>query len=192
MRTISKEALKEVLEKHSKWLRREHGGERADLSGADLSGAELSGADLSWAYLRGADLSRAYLSGADLSGAYLRGAKIEEAIKIKFYPNICPEEGYFIGWKKANGLIVKLLITGKRSSAYSRKCRCSEAKVLAIENKDGSKSEKTEVSSDRIPSFGYRVGKTVSVPDFDEDRWNECSRGIHFFITRREAEEYNE
>ena len=87
MRTISKEALKEVLEKHSKWLRREHGGERADLSGADLrgadlSGADLSGADLSRAYLRGADLSRAYLSGADLSGAYLRGAKIEEAIKI--------------------------------------------------------------------------------------------------------------
>ena len=210
MRTISKEELKEVLKKHSKRCN-EEGGERADLrgaylsgvdlsgaylsgaylSGAYLSGADLRGADLSGAYLSGADLSGADLSGVDLSGADLRGAEIEEAIKIKFYPSACPEEGDFIGWKKADGLIVKLLITGKRSSAYSRKCRCSEAKVLAIEHKDGSKSEKTEVSSDRKPSFVYRVGETVSVPDFDEDRWNECSRGIHFFITRREAEEYN-
>ena len=176
MRTISKEKLKDIIDKHEKWVNRKEGGERANLIGADLSGADLIGANL---------------SRANLSRANLIGAKIEEAIKIKFYPSICPEEGDFIGWKKAYGLIVKLLITGERSSAYSRKCRCSEAKVLAIENKDGSKSEKTEVSSDRIPSFVYRVGETVSVPDFDEDRWEECSRGIHFFITRREAVEYN-
>jgi uncharacterized protein YjbI with pentapeptide repeats len=59
-------------------------GARADLSGADLSGAYLSGADLSGAnlsgaYLSGADLSRAYLSGADLSRAYLSGANLSGA-----------------------------------------------------------------------------------------------------------------
>jgi hypothetical protein len=57
---------------------------KADLSGADLSGAYLSGADLSGAYLSGADLRRADLSGADLrraylSGAYLRGADLSGA-----------------------------------------------------------------------------------------------------------------
>lgn len=36
----------------------------------------------------------------------------------------------------------------------------------------------------------YEVGKTVSVDDFDENRWHECSTGIHFFITREEAVRY--
>ena len=39
--------LKEVLERHRKWLFHEDGGSRADLSGAYLSGANLSRADLS-------------------------------------------------------------------------------------------------------------------------------------------------
>ena len=49
----------------------------AYLSGANLSEANLSGAYLSEANLRGADLSGAYLSGADLSGADLRGTYIK-------------------------------------------------------------------------------------------------------------------
>lgn len=44
--------------------------------------------------------------------------------------------------------------------------------------------------SESDASFVYEVGKEV-VPDlFDEDRWKECSHGIHFFITRKEAENY--
>lgn len=71
--------LKEILEKHMKWLNEEAGGERADLYGADLSGADLSGADLCEANLRGADLYRADLRGTDLCGADLRGADLCEA-----------------------------------------------------------------------------------------------------------------
>ena len=81
--------LKEILEKHKKWLNNEEGGEKADLSGAYLSGADLSGADLrradlsganlSCADLRGADLRRADLSYADLSGADLRRADLSGA-----------------------------------------------------------------------------------------------------------------
>ncbi|MGJ6842666.1 pentapeptide repeat-containing protein, partial [Listeria monocytogenes] len=52
-----------VIEKHEKWLRDGY-GERADLRGADLSGANLRFADL-----RGADLSGANLRFADLRGA---------------------------------------------------------------------------------------------------------------------------
>lgn len=73
---ITQEKLKEILASHGKWLRCENGGERADLSNADLSGANLSGADLSGADLSGAYLNGADLSGADLGGAYLSGADL--------------------------------------------------------------------------------------------------------------------
>lgn len=33
-------------------------------------------------------------------------------------------------------------------------------------------------------------GETVVPDSFDEDRWNECSNGIHFFITKQEAIDY--
>lgn len=68
--------LKEILEKHRKWLNGEEGGERADLSGEDLSGADLVNANLRYANLRNANLSRANLLDADLNGANLSGAKV--------------------------------------------------------------------------------------------------------------------
>lgn len=188
---MTSDKIKEVLEKHRKWLTDEEGGECADLSRADLSGANLSEADLSWA-----NLSRANLSGADLSGANLSRADLSGAIyneHTAFFALCCPEEGSFVGYKKAGGKIVKLQIpkTAKRSSATSRKCRCSKAKVISITNTDGSDSGLEKVSSDRDGGFIYEVGKTVSVKDYDENRWNECSTGIHFFITRDEAVRYN-
>lgn len=78
----------------------------------------------------------------------------------------------------------------KRSSATSRKCRCDKAIVLSITNLDGSETNVTEIASTRDPSFMYKVGATVSVNNFEEDRWKECAPGIHFFITRQEAVEY--
>ena len=43
--------LKEILEKHKKWLNDEDGGERANLRYADLRGADLLGADLDYSCL---------------------------------------------------------------------------------------------------------------------------------------------
>ena len=192
----------------------------ADLGGANLRGAYLRGADLSGAYLRGADLSSAYLRGADLSGADLSGAYLSSANlsganlssaylssanlrganldNVKYngrttmYALACPEKGSFIGYKKARNYIIELQITedAKRSSATSRKCRCSKAKVLSITNLDGSKTELKQISSSYEDSFVYKLGETVEEPDFCEDRWNECAPGIHFFITRDEAVRY--
>ena len=167
----------------------------ADLREANLSGANLSGADLSGADLRGADLRGADLRGADLRGANLRLAKNIPSYACRF---ACPEEGSFIGFKKARTTapdfreaIVKLLITedAKRSSATTRKCRCDKAKVISITSLDGKENFTTAYSYyDRI--FQYTVGQTVIIDDFDEDRWNECSTGVHFFITREEAIDY--
>ena len=71
--------LKEVLGKHTLFLKGKDGGERADLSDADLRGANLSDANLSDADLRYANLSGANLSDADLSGADLRYADFRGA-----------------------------------------------------------------------------------------------------------------
>ena len=192
--------IKEILEKHMKWINGEDGGKRADLSCADLScvdlyGADLRDADLSCANLYGADLSCANLYGANLSGADLYGANLKNIIYnelTSFYAISCPEEGSFIGFKKCEQYIVKLRITenAKRCSATSRKCRCSEAEVLSITNMDGTTADITSISSNYDPDFIYKVGEVVQVDDFDENRWNACSKGIHFFITREEAVNY--
>ena len=169
----------------------------ADLRDTNLRGADLSKANLSDADLRHADLSDADLRGADLSdvdlrSANLRGADLSEAKNVPYIPMICPEEGSFIGYKKASGKIVKLCIPedAKRSSATTRKCRCNKAIVLAIYELDGSISKVTEVASNKDHNFIYKINKEVVVDNFDDDRWNECSTGIHFFMQRYEAVEY--
>lgn len=119
--------------------------------------------------------------------------------------SVCPQEGSFIGYKKAyykkfedgwlikEPYIVKLLIPedAKRSSSTSRKCRCDKVKVLSITNLDGTETDVKTVYSYADEKFTYTVGKTVEVKNFDENRWNECAPGIHFWMDRIEAVEYN-
>ena len=164
----------------------------ADLREADLRGADLSGANLYGANLRGANLYRVDLCGAILCGADLRGANLREAKNIPFIPYTCPDTGSFIGYKKANGYIVvlEILSDARRCSATDRKCRCDKAKVLEIQNLDGSKANVNTVASGYDSTFIYTVGEIVEEPNFDEDRWNECSAGIHFFTNRQEAVVY--
>ena len=168
----------------------------ANLRGADLDGANLVSADLRWANLSEANLYRADLSGADLGGAKLSGAVLYTAdlSRAKLdWPLVCQEKGSFIGYKKCrNNLIVKLEIPedAYRCSATSKKCRCSKAKVLSITNLDGSESLSFVVVSNHDSSFVYRIGATVEVTDFDQNRWNECSTGIHFFMNREDAVKY--
>ena len=168
----------------------------ADLGYADLGGANLGCADLRGADLRGADLRDANLYGADFSGADLGGANLWSTdlscVKNIFFPMACPEKGSFIAFKKAGCYIIELFIpsNAKRCSATSRKCRCSKAKVISITTPSGDKTNITEVHSDYDPNFIYKLGEYVEVKNFDDNRWNECSTGIHFFITRQEAVNY--
>ena len=168
----------------------------ADLGGANLSGADLEYADLRDADLRGADLGHANLYGADFSGADLGGANLWSTdlscVKNIFFPMACPEKGSFIAFKKAGCYIIELFIpsNAKRCSATSRKCRCSKAKVISITTPSGDKTNITEVYSNYDPNFIYKLGEYVEVKNFDDNRWNECSTGIHFFITRQEAVNY--
>ena len=185
----------------------------AELSGANLSGANLSGANLSDADLYGANLRRADLRGADfrsadlrradlrsadfrsadLSDANLSGAEYDE--RTAFFALVCPEEGDFIAWKKVGNVIIKLRIPAeaKRSSATTRKCRCEYAEVLALQNLDG-----TPYKDDKVVNYNfgrettYKMGEIVRPDSWDDNRWNECSHGIHFFVTRDEAVMYKQ
>ena len=202
MRTFSAEELNEILENHKSWLK--PGGKssgRAVLIGAKLSKANLREANLREANLSEAYLSEAYLTGADLRGADLRGADLRRSYLGKAnlseakldWPLVCPEKDSFIGYKKCrDNLIAKLEIPedSLRSSATSRKCRCSKARVLSITDLDGSEVNIEYAVSGRDSGFLYKVGEVVSVDDFDTNRWNECSTGIHFFMTREEAVNY--
>ena len=166
----------------------------ANLVGANLVGANLRHANLCRADLAFADLPCANLQGADLRAAYLPYANLADAnlMGVTNFPDIpmvCPTEGSFIGWKHAGNYIVKLEIPAdaKRSSGTGIECRCNKAKVLAIENIDGTPAGVSEVCSDYDENFIYRVGETVTVDDFDDNRFNECAPGIHFYIDRKYA-----
>ena len=172
---MTQEELNRVLENHLHWFQQ-----------------DCDGWDKMRAVLDGENLDGLNLNGAVLNGASLDGASLNRVINFPFIPFACPDIGAFIGWKKSSGKIIKLEIPedAKRCSATSDKCRCNKAKVLEIQEIDGSISDITKISSDYDIKFIYEVGKTVSVKDFCEDRWRECSQGIHFFINRQSAVEY--
>ena len=147
---------------------------------------------LSEAIKRGVKLGYANLKHADLRDVNLEGANLEGAKNIPFIPMNLPD-GEFIAWKKlANGLIVKLkiLTDSKRSRANGDKCRCDKALVLEFQNSDGSKSDLKTYTNNSYAECTYTVGKMVKADSWDENRWNECSHGIHFFIDRQSAVDY--
>ena len=166
----------------------------ANLYSADLRNAILRYADLRNANLKYADLSYTDLKNADFMDANLIGSKligVECNYSTAFFASQCPEKGSFVGYKKSGGKIVELRIEedSKRSSATSRKCRASKVTVLNITSIDGKEEFKKSENTGQY-AFTYKVGETYEIEDFDDDRWDECSTGIHFFLTREEAVNY--
>lgn len=204
MKNINQEELNKILKEHELWLIDEEGGKRADLSNTNLEYADLTYVDLTYANLIHADLTYADLIHADLSYSNLKDANLSNAnlsstnlkdIKTNIhtigYNLACPEKGSFIGYKKASGCLIELLILedAKRSSATTAKCRCDKAKVLDIENIETGKKV-NEINSNYDINFIYKVGEIIHVDNFDNNRWNECSTGIHFFVNKENAINY--
>lgn len=172
MKTYTPDELNAIIAAHGAWLRDEAGGQLADLSGADLSEANLR-----WADLREADLR-----GANLRGADLRGARLPHFLIVQ-------QQGAFIGWKKTRGGVIKLEIPANAhrcNSLVGRKCRAEFVRTLAIND-----------STDPATAYGlhdektaYSVGEITRADSYDDDIRVECTHGIHFFITREEAEEW--
>ena len=191
--------------------------EGANLEGADLEGADLTGANFEGAYLKGADLNCVNFEGANLEGANLEGANLDGtyffdadlknanfkganfkwasldgAKNIPYIPLSCPSEGAFVAWKKVDGkYLVKIQIPedARRLSGTTRKCRCNKAMVLDITSLDG-ETHFDEVVNNNYKKTIYKVGEMVYPDSFDENRWCECSNGIHFFVDKKDAIEY--
>ena len=163
---MTRDELKTILDEHAKWLTSK-GDKRANLQDAYLRGANL----------RGANLRGAHLQDADLRGANLRGANL---------PPFQLPAGDIRVYKRARGKIVHLLIprhVKRTASMVGRKCRAERAFVLAIQGDD-------PVISDHDGKTVYKIGEWVIADNYDPDPRIECSGGIHFFATRKEAEDY--
>jgi uncharacterized protein YjbI with pentapeptide repeats len=178
---MTKEEIKAILEEHLKWLGLD-GGKRADLRGVDLNSADLSGANL-----RGADLRGANLSGANLNSANLSLTKTDEKTQgwgLAVARTRILSDGLLIGWKKCrNNVIVKVLIPmdAKRSHAFGRECRAEYVQTVEVIGADVGISNYDKETE-------YRNGQYVRCDAWDENWQVEFGGGIHFFLTREEAE----
>ena len=147
--------------------------------------ANLREADLREANLRGANLIGADLRGADLIGADLRGANLG-------HRKIVPSSGSFFAWKKGgNGEIIKIKIpywARRTSCLINRKCRAEFVITIEITTKEGKPVLECYGGYDQ--NTIYRVGKCTAPDKYDPDERVDCSHGIHFFLTREEAEKW--
>lgn len=144
----------------------------------DMPPSVKLGLAVKWAVKARANLARANLALANLAGA--KNADLAIA-KTRILP-----DGSLIGYKKCrDGVIVKLRIPddAPRSHAFGRKCRAKFADVLELSVGD-------VAFSSHDPKFAYRVGERVEALNWSENWQDECAGGVHFFISRAEAEAY--
>lgn len=153
-----------------------------NLRGANLEGADLRGVNLTGASLRGANLQGTDLRGANLRGANLRGVNLTDALLPDF--QIPPKGVEITGYKKLyDGSIAVLLIPAdamRTATLVGNKCRASRA--IVIEGSGGRGATRGGVH--------YTTGAEVYPDGYHADILVECTHGIHFFMTRKEAEEY--
>ena len=190
---MNKTELSNILKQHKLWLKDPLKGKKANLRGADLYGTDLRGTDLRGANLRGANLRGTDLRGADLRGADLYGANLYGAnlCGADLYGaglphfQICPETGSFDAWKKTTKGVIKIRIPSKAkrtSSVCGRKCRAEYIKVLSGTGLGG--------TGPIHSSLTYKKDTFVYARKYDDDIRVECTDGIHFFMTQKEAEEF--
>ena len=100
---MTKEELAAKLEAHEKWLKTRYTGhvegERANLTGADLTRANLTGANLTGANLTGADLTGANLTGADIEHVWRASTLVWDAISATISARIALKKTH-IEWEQ--------------------------------------------------------------------------------------------
>lgn len=160
-----------------------------------LRDANFKNANMKTASFRYCDMRNCNIEGANLYGAVLEKANLKEVKSdenTQWFRLRCPEKGAFLGYKKCvNNRMVQLLIPADalRTSATLPSCRCNKAKVLTIKSFDFTENFE-EAWSLVDENFVYKVGEWVEVKNFNEDRWMDSTTGIHFWMTREEAEAY--
>lgn len=108
-----------------------------------------------------------------------------------------PQNKTLYVWKKLDGgdlAYLRIPRTARRTATHgSNKCRAERAVVLRIIDKY---RHNKKVGYSYNYNMKYEVGKTVKSKNscgdlsFDENPYNICTTGIHFFLTREEAKNY--
>ena len=179
----------------------------ADLGGASFEGSKLGSVNMRMANIQSANFTSSCITEsccfehAHLTNATFTSASISKDTSFDFADlHRCEFDGDeknrlgrildrpVTGYKKSReGDIVTLEIP-KGAIVFSinnSKCRTNRAKVT---DTDG----KPELSSIFDKEFKYRVGDEIAPTGGFELMYNvECAPGIHFFLTREEAEAYN-
>lgn len=169
--------------------------ENALFDGCSMCHADFRNSRMVTASFRYCDMRKCDIRGADLYGAVLEHADLDEIVSdetTRWFRLHCPEKGAFLAYKKCvNDRLVQLLVPAdaKRTSATLPSCRCSRAKVLTIKSFDYQESF-DEAWSLVDENFVYRKGQWAEVKDFNEDRWQDSTTGIHIWLTREEAKAY--
>ena len=179
---MTQEELDKIVEQHQHWLNEDcegWEGMKANLYGANLTGANIRYADLTGANLTGANIRYADLTGANLTGANLTGAEEFRLGKVLEEP--------LTGYKKTReGVVITAEIPAGAIvfCINGSKCRTNNAKITDMGGHE-------VLHSQYDYSFEYRLGQEINIKDFNLMYNVECATGFHFFRTWKEAEEYN-
>ena len=160
-----------------------------------------------YAGLTGADLTEARFYNCNFYKARLEKAKgFNPEVSLNSGVDNLPQGVDLIGYKKvfdvgrgeihAKSCILKVKIPewAKRSKSTGSKCRASAAISLALFDLTG--AEITNLDGCKIESYyrsgmpEYLIGEVYYPDDWDDNRWNECSNGVHFFMNFEEAKNY--
>ena len=179
---------------------------KACFNRAYVSDSILQGSDLSQAKFVDAKIYHCVFTGSRVSDINMIGAQMEcpdgldacEGFNAECISFACPAEGSFVAWKACrDNTICKILIPedAKRSSAFGRKCRASKFKVLEIYHVDLDTNvigvtDREFATSMFNPDWIYERGKTYEEPNFVNDRFKECTVGLHFFMNKQDAIDY--
>lgn len=153
----------------------------SDLFKANLFKTNLIGANLCFASLWKAILKDTKLEHTNLHSVNLRDAK---GSNIEYRKGKILTES-IVGYKKCKDNTIVTLEIPRGAIVFSvngDECRTNKAKVVEIEGHNRAYS--------RFKYMSYYVGDEITVYDFNCEYNIECGAGIHFFTTRKEAENY--
>jgi hypothetical protein len=167
----------------------------AVLCKTNLKKANLAEVDLRWAVLHKTNLEGANLDRTNLSGAVLQDMSLQNC-RITFRTiGIHPApQGTLIAWKKCYTMddkynipvpiVIQLQIPHNvpRSCGTTRKFRSQSVVVMDIP----SPSHTAYTKYHNIVTW-YQEGQSVEADMWDTNQWEECSHGIHWFLTQEEA-----
>jgi hypothetical protein len=164
--------------------------DRADITGANLTGARCFGTRFGGAIATGANFEGVDLSQTAIQQTHLWQADLSKAVGVELAlarESIVPSHGAFTGWKLLRGdLVVQLQIPAEaRRASFGRECRAEAAKVIEIEG-----GRLVGMSFDTQTE--YRVGETVRAHEWGDHPMGANRAGIHFFVTRLEAEHHRD